>query len=318
MGGTENLKWLSRECVNDFFRFDFTPTLPYPATASLRKRSPVRAASVYPKGCPALPHVGCAAGDFRGDKDFPPGDRMNSIGLHERLNRVTMLGRVALSSLAFCALSFAALADGPVVVIDPGHPSSPRDPGLKGKKLTEVQVNYRVAAMLVDLLSQQGVTASLTKPDIRLMLTNKRRAEIANWAKADLFVRIHCDETKGSGYTIVFPGAPGQAEDGTKGPSQHVINASSAAAKKFHDAMAASLKAELTDNGVKTDAQTAVGAKQGALTGSIYSKVPTFLVDLAVLGNPHDEAWLLNRKNVPKLVKALDKGVLAALGLNPA
>jgi N-acetylmuramoyl-L-alanine amidase len=227
-----------------------------------------------------------------------------------------MLRRSALSLFALLAVSVSALAAPPIVVIDPGHPTAPRDSGLKGKKLSEIEANYHVASMLVAELIQQGVDARLTKPDIRLMLTNKRRAEIANWAKADLFIRLHCDETKGSGYLVVYPSAPGTGPDGVTGPSQHVINASLAAAKKFHAAMAAALQGVLTDNGIKTDSDTEVGAKQGALTGSIYSKVPTFLVDMVVLKNQHDEAWISNHKNVPKLVNAIDKGVLAALGMS--
>lgn len=218
-------------------------------------------------------------------------------------------------ALAFACLS--AIADPPTVVIDPGHPAAVGDFGARGKKLIEVQVNYHVATLLYKMLRQQGVNAMLTKPDERLMLTNERRAEIANWAKADLFIRLHCDETTGTGFLVIYPAAPGKAPDGTQGPSQHIINASTAAAKKFHAAMAAALKGELTDNGLRTDAQTPVGKRQGALTGSIYSKTPTFLVDMAVLTNPKDEAWLLNvkDKNVQKLASAIEKGVLAALNM---
>ncbi len=241
---------------------------------------------------------------------------MNAKRDSERLNQSYMLGRSAFSVFAFGAAIVTSMAAQPVVVIDPGHPAGPRDPGTKGKKVSEVQVNFRVANMLALKLEQQGIKVIVTKPDVRLLLTNKRRAEIANWAKADLYIRLHCDQTTGSGYSIVFPGAPGVAADGAKGPSQHVINASSAAAKKFHAAMAASIQTLLVDNGIKTDAQTPVGEKQGALTGSIYSQVPTLLVNLVVLSNSHDEAWISSYKNVPKLVEALDKGVLAAINFH--
>jgi len=227
-----------------------------------------------------------------------------------------MIGRTALSVLALLGLATTALCSQPVVVIDPGHPAGPRDPGLKGKKLSEVQANFHIATLLVKLLKTQGITAIITRPDIRLQMTNKRRAEIANWAKADFFVRLHCDQTTGSGYAVIYPAAQGTAPDGQKGPGKQVIVASAKMASLFHKAMASSLKGELLDNGVKTDAQTPVGAKQGALTGSIYSQVPTILVNMVVLGSAHDEAWISNRKNVPKLVEALDKGVLAALEMN--
>jgi N-acetylmuramoyl-L-alanine amidase len=203
-----------------------------------------------------------------------------------------------------------------VVVIDPGHPAAARDFGTKGKKLTEVQANFHVASMLVAMLNKQGVKAMLTRNNVNLLLSNKRRAEISNWAHADLYVRIHCDQTTGSGYSIFYPTAPGVAPDGVKGPSAKVIKGSFEAAKAFHAAMAAAMGTELPDGGFKPDNTTPVGAKQGALTGSIYSEAPTLLVNLVVLGNPRDETWILNRKNPPKLIAALDKGVLAALGMD--
>lgn len=77
--------------------------------------------------------------------------------------------------------------------------------------------------------------------------------------------------------------------------------------------MAKSLKGSLRDNGLKTDVQTAVGAKQGALTGSIFSQVPAVLVEMVVLTNRRDEAFILSKSGRAKMVEALTAGVLAAV-----
>jgi N-acetylmuramoyl-L-alanine amidase len=227
---------------------------------------------------------------------------------------VSMLGKLFVSLFALGAMTTVAFCDTPVVVIDPGHPTDAKDRGHRGKKLSETTVNFNVAYLLAQKLETQGVKVILTKQDVRLLLSTQRRAMIANWNKAALFIRIHCDETTGSGYSLYYPAAPGVAPDGVTGPSPDVIKKSYAAAKLFHAAMAAAMKGELNDNGIKTDGQTAVGAKQGAFTGSIYAAVPTILIDLGVLTNAHDEKWLMSPKNTPKLVDAIDKGILATLG----
>jgi N-acetylmuramoyl-L-alanine amidase len=57
---------------------------------------------------------------------------------------------------------------------------------------------------------------------------------------------------------------------------------------------------------------TAVGAKQGALTGSIFSLVPVILVEMVVLTNSVDEAFFLKHGKT-KLADALEQGVVAAV-----
>jgi len=77
--------------------------------------------------------------------------------------------------------------------------------------------------------------------------------------------------------------------------------------------MARSLEGKLPALGLKTDLQTAIGSKQGALTGSIFSHVPTILIEMVVLTNPHDENWILSKQGMSDMVEALDQGVRAAL-----
>ena len=68
----------------------------------------------------------------------------------------------------------------------------------------------------------------------------------------------------------------------------------------------------LKDRGIRTDAQTAVGSKQGALTGSIYAEVPVILVEMAVLQQRHDEAFLVSEAGQDLLTKAMADGIREA------
>jgi N-acetylmuramoyl-L-alanine amidase len=92
-----------------------------------------------------------------------------------------------------------------------------------------------------------------------------------------------------------------------------VIESSQKALKLFHSAAISSLDGLLKDRGMHPDTKTRIGGIQGALTGSIYSKVPVVLVEMCVLTNPHDEAVIASKSGVQKIAAAMADGVLAVV-----
>ena len=196
------------------------------------------------------------------------------------------------------------------VCIDPGHPSENNDGRELLNGVREVEVNWAVAVALQALLEQNGYAVVLTKRSLGEFVTNKRRAEIANDASADLMLRLHADSEGPAGFTIYYPRKQGQVK-GVKGPHLHVIEASARAATAFHKALASELRQHLKDNGVKGDEQTFIGGKQGALTGSIHSQVPALLVEMANLAKPDDARWISDPANQQVLANALLAGVRA-------
>lgn len=198
------------------------------------------------------------------------------------------------------------------VCIDPGHPSEV-GMGTQGRRLTEVHANWTIAVRLRDVLAKDGFRVVLTKGSEREKVRNRRRAEIANAAKADLMVRLHCDGSPRGGFAVYYPDRQGTSE-GTTGPSAQVIRRSTELAKRFHGAFAPALRGELHDQGLMPDARTAVGARQGALTGSIFSTVPVVLVEMATITQRGDEAFMLSDVGQRKMTAALEAGVKAALG----
>jgi len=199
----------------------------------------------------------------------------------------------------------------PVICIDPGHPSEVGR-GTHGKKFTEVQVVWKVAVLLKKSLELDGYKVVMTKSSEEQYVRNKQRAETANKSGASLLLRLHCDAAPDRGFASYYPSQQGVSE-GTRGPSASVLKASKAAAQKFHPAVIESLGGLVNDRGLMTDLQTAVGHKQGALTGSIFSKVPCILVEMLVLTNPKDEAFLTNDDGFDRLAQALKAGVEAAV-----
>lgn len=196
------------------------------------------------------------------------------------------------------------------VCIDPGHPSENNDGRELLNGLREVDVNWAVAQALRALLEENGYTVVLTKSSLQESVTNKRRAEIANEASADLMLRLHADSEGPSGYIIYFPRRQGTVK-GVTGPSLAMIEASERAAKAFHRGLKAELGDELKNNGIRGDEQTFIGAKQGALTGSIHSKVPTILVEMVNLAKPADAKWIKEPANQQLFAQALLAGVAA-------
>ena len=202
---------------------------------------------------------------------------------------------------------------GKRVCIDPGHPSE-IGIGTQGKTLTEVGVAWTIALRVRDLLAGRGAAVQLTKSAEREYVTNRRRAEIANTFRADLLLRLHCDAEAGRGIAVFYPDRQGKDRDGTVGPSRAVLAATARIVPRFHRALIQSLAGTpIRDRGAKSDIHTAVGAKQGALTGSICSRVPVLLVEMVVLTDPADEAFLASPAGHERMAVALADAAQAGI-----
>lgn len=130
-----------------------------------------------------------------------------------RWNRFWILG---LGTLVTCTFFIQAKnnpvsdkQDKPIrtIVIDAGHGGE--DPGAKGSYSTEKQVTLEVALKLGKILEEN-------MPDVKVVYTRKtdrfddprKKAQIANDNKGELFVSIHCNSTgkirKVTGYKTVY------------------------------------------------------------------------------------------------------------------
>ncbi len=208
-----------------------------------------------------------------------------------------------------------SVASALVICLDPGHTSEVGE-GTRGRSLTELRFAWDVAQDLGPLLRQDGYQVVLTKPHMLTKVTNRQRAEVANRYGAALMLRLHCDAATNSGSTIYYPTHPGRAADGKTGPSPEMLKRTARIAKDFADGYQARLLGTyLRYNGLLSDDRTAIGAKQGALTGSIYSQVPTVLVEMVVLTNPHDEEFARSAKGRTIVVQALCRGIRRAIPL---
>jgi N-acetylmuramoyl-L-alanine amidase len=228
---------------------------------------------------------------------------------------LVMFGIVFLLSIA--ADSYSAPSEGSkqklIVCIDPGHPSEVSD-GTAGRHVTEIQANWKIAQLVEADLIADDVRVVMTKSSEQQFVTNKHRAEIANKAHADIMVRLHCDGGNGigSGFAVYAPDREGRV-DGISGPSSDVIHESQKAGRVFYETVATELHGTLPARGFHSDMATHVGAQHGALIGSIYSKVPVVLIEMCVLTNPHDEAFILSKSGSEKMARAIADGAEKAV-----
>jgi N-acetylmuramoyl-L-alanine amidase len=171
-------------------------------------------------------------------------------------------------------------------------------------------VNWAVALRLRALLEEAGYRVVLTKLAEDELVTNRHRAEIGTLHDADIMIRLHCDAGEHRGTATFYPDRQGRRW-GVSGPSPEVISRSEALARVFHPAVIRALGPGWPDLGIKGDSKTFVGSQQGALTGSIFSTIPVVTVEMAVITQPDDEAFIASPRGQARMARALFSGVEA-------
>jgi len=199
---------------------------------------------------------------------------------------------------------------GFLVCVDPGHPSE-TSAGANARGLSEARLCWQVAKRLERRLDALGIACKLTKSSENQYVTNRQRAEAANRAGANLFLRLHCDVGGGRGYAWYYPDRQG-TKYGVTGPPPNVQRDSRRAAHILNEAMRPVLRGALQSNPIKTDAATFVGGKQGGvLTGSIFSKVPTALIEMCFINQKNDARFIASETGQEKMAEALAAGIVA-------
>lgn len=179
----------------------------------------------------------------------------------------------------------------PIVCIDPGHGG--KDPGAVGPGgLQEADVVLAVGIALRDLLeSNDQVKVVMTRSDDRFV-SLPRRAEIANNARADVFLSIHCNSAQNPAWGIE-----------TWIARQTAV--SYPLAEVLQDAMTAQFP-KSPDRGVK----------RANFTVLKRTRMAAALVELDFIHTPCGEELLGDLGNQGVYAAALYMGLMKHLGLN--
>ncbi len=233
-----------------------------------------------------------------------------------------------------CFLLTAAGKDF-VVVIDPGHGG--HDPGAMGKRGKEKTINLNVALKTGQLIEQNcpGVKVMYTRKNDKFIALD-RRAEIANNAKADLFISIHTNavargrNVKGTEtYTLGLHRTDDNLEVAKKENSVILIednyeqryagfNPNSAESYIIFEFlqdknMAQSVQlATLIQRQFKTTARRIdKGVHQAGFLVLRATSMPSVLVELGYISNPEEERYLLTEAGTTALAQSIYKAFAA-------
>ncbi len=202
------------------------------------------------------------------------------------------------------------------VVVDPGHGG--RDPGAVGPSgLKEKTVTLEIARQLAKLLEERcGCEVILTRSDDRFIALDQR-AQIANEAKADLFVSIHANasrDRKASGSQVFIYNR--EASSGKAAETAALENSDSNYLEMIKD--------DLRQSAHEADSITAAGLisqqleKRGLDTRRIErapfyvlakSHIPSILVETAFISHPGEERKLRSRRFLAGLAAGIFTGI---------
>lgn len=205
-----------------------------------------------------------------------------------------------------------------LICVDPGHPNSYNSATNTINGTNENHINWAVALKLRSILQEKGFEVAMTKNAELQSVENKERALICNNSGAALAVHLHCETTPGSGFALYYPDREGtfnynnDPDIGFKGPTAQVIAGSQLLAQAVQTGMRAKLAGSLNDLGIKGDSHTQVGASQGALTFSIFSQIPTLTIEMVVLTDKHDAAFIKSEAGQQKMAQAIASGIALA------
>ena len=194
------------------------------------------------------------------------------------------------------------------VCIDPGHPSEVNSGNAVQNGTTETHIDWAVAKKLQKALISKGFRVVMTKNHESQLVRNRNRAQIANRAKATLMVRLHCDTGNDRGFALYYPDRTGTIS-GVTGPDENVRLRSRRAAENLAEEMEKVLGGDLKSGGVRGESKTFIGGKQGALTGSVFSKVPIVTVEMVTLSRSADAIFIKSEAGQNKMAQAIANGI---------
>jgi N-acetylmuramoyl-L-alanine amidase len=200
-----------------------------------------------------------------------------------------------------------------IICIDPGHQESANNdledqgPGSKTKKpkvssgtqgivtkKPEYVLNLEISLLLKKKLVAKGYQVVMTRETPNVNLSNKDRADIANNAHADLFVRIHADGNQlesTHGISIQYPAA-------NVSFSSDVYKTSKAAAATILNAM------------IKAAGALSRGiVPRSDLSGFNWAKTPSILVEMGFMTNPDEDVLMSKPEYQEELADGMAKGI---------
>lgn len=214
------------------------------------------------------------------------------------------------------------------IVIDAGHGGVKS--GAVGSRATEKQITLQVALLL-------GKKLQAEFPYLKIIQTRKtdvdvdwyKRADIANEAKADLFISIHCNSMPGRDKTThgteTFVGAYRRINEMDKGlkENEEILNDKKYRAKGTYDptdpqevillslykslyrAKSLALAKLIQKNYTQVNKRVNRGVKEQGLLILQRAALPSVLTEIGFISNPQEESYMLSEGGQEEITDAI-------------
>ena len=202
---------------------------------------------------------------------------------------------------------------GKLIVLDPGHSNivtgntEPLGPGSGEMKaadstgthgttsgLSEIELNFQVATQLKAELEARGYTVLMTRYDNDTAISCSERAQVANNAEADAFIRIHADGSESSSSS----GAMAICIT----PSNPYTASTYSESRKLSDAV---LNAYVASTGFSSRGVW----ETDTMTGNNWSEVPCTLIEMGFMTNPNEDSLMADPSFQQKIVTGIANGI---------
>lgn len=183
-----------------------------------------------------------------------------------------------------------------LVVLDPGHGG--KDPGARGAKINEKDVNLAIALKVGELLKQKGIKVEYTR-STDVFVDLEPRAKAANDLNPGVFVSIHCNaspDTTVQG-TETYYYAPMEVPDLFMMQDER-----KALASKVHQVL------------MNRIGRPSRGVKTANFSVLRNTDMPSILIETAFISNPEEEQLLMSDVFRNGAAQGIADGIAAYLG----